>query len=132
MDKAEELRDYYRQLKSRETHQNEFFIALALGLLAFSIERFDSHAGLKWIPLMEAAWISLLISAIFGICNLQFWLKIDATVYHARMSHEGLARNLNFGALRASKRFFTLAKVQMYSLYLGLFMLGAFKIFNTR
>jgi hypothetical protein len=81
-----------KQIKDTEQKQYHFFIVIALGVLSFSIERFDSQAAHSWLTFIQLSWMSLLISALAGIVQIQWRLAIDVTQRKMVAARRDLAR----------------------------------------
>lgn len=80
------------QIKAVEYRQYEFLIVTALGVLGFSIERFDMNQSYQYIWFLIISWLLLLTSVLEGFFQIQWRLAIDVVQYKRRPLKENLSK----------------------------------------
>ncbi len=83
MDEAQ-LRDIetVKILKEQERKLHFFMVTLALGVLSFSIQMFDTVKPHQYVLVIILSWLSLLVSTLAGIFQIQWRLAVEVQQRH--------------------------------------------------
>lgn len=81
-----------KQLKGVEYRQYEFLIVTALGVLGFSVERFDVSLTHRYIWILIISWLALMTSVLEGFFQVQWRLAVDVAQFRKRPIRADISR----------------------------------------